>query len=231
MSDAFVKAINDLDEEAFQLLYGRWDPLEPERVADLLSPSSVRWWIAGGRAARVGAPARHHEDTDVVVRADDLGELRTALSDWHLWETNSGTLRPLLPGAALTEGCEQLWARRNAQQPWQLDLALDRSQDEWVFKRDARAHVPWQRALHTVNGIPTCGPKSPSCTRLILTGQKTEQTWPRPTSTLRAEPGWPERWKCSATIHGRNLSRHDGDVRRSAHAQSQLAASFWIAGA
>jgi hypothetical protein len=43
MSDAFVKAINDLNEEAFQLLYGRWDPLEPERVADLLSPSSVRW--------------------------------------------------------------------------------------------------------------------------------------------------------------------------------------------
>jgi hypothetical protein len=27
MSDAFVKAINNLDEEAFQLLYGRWDPL------------------------------------------------------------------------------------------------------------------------------------------------------------------------------------------------------------
>lgn len=58
MSDAFVKAINDLNEEAFQLLYGRWDPLQPEREADLLSPSSVHWWIAGGRAARVGADGR-----------------------------------------------------------------------------------------------------------------------------------------------------------------------------
>jgi hypothetical protein len=159
MSEAFAKAINDLDEEAFQLLYGRWDPLEPEQVADLLSPSSVRWWIAGGRAARAGAPARHHDDTDVAVRADDLDELRKALSDWHLWEANSGTLRPLLPGTALTEACEQLWARRNARQPWQLDLLLDRSGDEWVFKRDERAHVPWQRALHTVNGIPYLRPE------------------------------------------------------------------------
>ena len=137
VSDAFARAINDLDEEAFQLLYGRWDPLEPEQVADLLSALTGRWCIAGGRAARVGATARQHDDTDVVVRADDLDELRKALQDWHLWEANSGTLRPLLPGAALTEGCDQLWARRNAQEPWQLDLLLDRSGDEWVFKRGA----------------------------------------------------------------------------------------------
>lgn len=151
---AFAKAINNLDEETFQALYGRWDPLEPAQVAELFCASSVRWWIVGGRAARVGAPARNHEDTDVAVRINDLDELRNALSDWHLWEANSGTLRPLLPGDHLTEGCEQLWARRDAQHPWQLDLQLDRSTDEWVFKRDARIRVPWERALHTVNGIP-----------------------------------------------------------------------------
>ena len=159
VSDAFVKAINDLDEEAFQLLYGRWDPLPPRQVADLLSPSSVRWWIGGGRAARVGAAARHHEDTDVVVRADDLDELRTVLAGWHLWEASRGALRPLLPGTPLTAGCEQLWARHNAQQPWQLDLLVDRSGDEWVFKRDARVRVPWQQAVHTVDGIPYLRPE------------------------------------------------------------------------
>jgi hypothetical protein len=157
VGDAFAQAIRDLDEEALQLLYGRWDPLEPGQVADLLASSSVRWWIGGGRAARVGAPARHHEDTDVLVRADDLNELRTALAGWHLWEANSGTLRPLLPGVALTQGCEQLWARRDAREPWQLDLPLDRSGDEWV--RGARVHVPWQRALHRVGGIPYLRPE------------------------------------------------------------------------
>jgi len=153
-SSALAKAVNALDEEAFQALYGRWAPMEPAEVADLFGSSSVRWWIAGGRAARVGAPPRHHEDTDVAVRIDDLNELREDLSDWHLWEANSGTLRPLLPGAHLTERCEQLWVRRDAQHPWQLDLLLDRSTNEWTYKRDARISVSWERALHTVNGIP-----------------------------------------------------------------------------
>ena len=96
-SSAFVKAVNDLDEEAFQSLFGRWFPLEPAQVAELFRASSVRWWIAGGRAARVGAPARRHEDTDVAVTISDLDELREDLTDWHLWEANNGTLRPLLP--------------------------------------------------------------------------------------------------------------------------------------
>lgn len=153
MGSAFANAINDLDEEAFQSLYGRWESFEPAQVAGLLSASSVWWWIAGGRAARAGAPARHHDDTDVAVTFDDLDDLRKHLADWDLWEAHCGTLRPLLPGDILTQGREQLWARRDAQHPWQLDLLLDRSADEWVFKRDIRIRVPWHRALHTVNGI------------------------------------------------------------------------------
>ena len=58
------------------------------------------------------------------------------------WEANSGTLRPLLPGDQLTGGCEQLWARRDAQHPWQLDFVLDRSGDDgWAFIRDTRIRV------------------------------------------------------------------------------------------
>jgi hypothetical protein len=38
-------------------------------------------------------------------------------------------------------------------QPWQLDLLLDGSGDEWVFKRDPRVRLPWDRVLHTVDGI------------------------------------------------------------------------------
>jgi len=159
VTDTFAAAVNRLDEEAFELLYGRWDPLEPTHVAALFAEASLRWYVAGGRAARMGAPARHHEDTDVVVRAEDLDQLRQALADWHLWEASTGSLRPLLPGFAITEGCQQLWARRNAREPWQLDLLLDRSGDEWVFKRDERIRVPWDRALHTVDGIAYLRPE------------------------------------------------------------------------
>jgi Aminoglycoside-2''-adenylyltransferase len=153
VTDAFAAALDALDEEGFQLLYGRWDPLEPAQVANLFSEASLRWYVAGGRAARVGAPARHHDDTDIAVRAEDLDQLRQALADWHLWEAGSGSLRPLLPGVAITEGCQQLWARRNAREPWQIDVLLDRSGNEWVFKRDKRISVPWDRALQTVDGI------------------------------------------------------------------------------
>ena len=160
MGNAFAKVVNDLDEQAFQALYGRWDPLDPAQVAELFGASPVRWWIAGGRAARAGAPDRHHDDTDVAVRIDDLDRLRHDLSAWHLWEASSGTLRPLLPGDHLTGGCEQLWARRDAQHPWQLDLVLDRSGDDgWAFKRDPRIRVPWERAVHTVHGIPYLRPE------------------------------------------------------------------------
>lgn len=111
VGSAFAKKINDLDEAAFQALYGRWDPPSPAQVAALLAGSPagyrVRWWIAGGRAARAGAPARQHDDTDIAVRLSDLDRLRTQLSGWHLWEASSGTLRPLLPGDRLTPDCER----------------------------------------------------------------------------------------------------------------------------
>ena len=107
MDSAFAMAANALDEETFQALYGRWVPLEPGPVAELFA-GSVRWWVVGGRAARIGAPPRPHDDTDVAVSRSDLDELRKALSGWHLWEANDGTLRPVLPGQPLTAGCEQL---------------------------------------------------------------------------------------------------------------------------
>jgi hypothetical protein len=159
MGEASAQAINDLDEGAFQSLYGRWNPLEPAAVGELLSTSAAQWWIVGGRAVRAGAPRRHHADTDIAVRLEDLDELRSALAAWHLWEAHHGTLRPLLPGDTLAEGREQLWARRDARQPWQLDIQLDRSADEWVFKRDARIRAPWPRALHAIDGIPYLRPE------------------------------------------------------------------------
>jgi hypothetical protein len=143
----------EFDEATFHAWYGRWVPMDPDGVARLLAGAGVRWWIAGGRAARVGAPARVHEDTDVVVMLTDLPALREHLAGWHLWQTDSGALRPLLPGEQLAPDTEQLWLRRDAEHPWELDVLLHRSEDQWVYKRDDRVRLPWDRALHTVEGI------------------------------------------------------------------------------
>jgi hypothetical protein len=160
MRRAFARAINALTEEQFQSLYGPWDPLTPPQVAELLAGSSVRWWIAGGRAARVGAAAdRHHDDTDVAVDIADVEQLRRHLGGWDLWEAHDGTLRPLLPGDTLAKGRQQLWVRRNANQPWRVDVLLDKGGKEWVYKKDSSVRVPWEQALHVVDGVTYLRPE------------------------------------------------------------------------
>jgi len=155
MSVPFLEAVDGLDEEAFQALYGPWEPLAPDEVAELLAASGMRWWIAGGRAARAGAAPRQHADTDVSVLAGDLPAVRQVMGGWHLWEAVEGTLRPLLPGVALTAGCHQLWVRRDARRPWAMEFLLDAvsTSEEWVFKRDPSVRLPWARAAHTVDGV------------------------------------------------------------------------------
>jgi len=163
MRRAFARALDELDEEQSQALYGPWDPLQPGQVAELLAGSGVRWWIAGGRAARAGSAARPHDDTDVAVDAGNLGALREHLADWHLWEAHDGTLRPLLPQDTPLKGREQLWMRRDSTRPWRLDILFDFSSsygpDEWVFKKDQRVRVPWDRALQVIDGISYLRPE------------------------------------------------------------------------
>jgi hypothetical protein len=161
MTTSFREAVNGLDEASFQALYGRWDPLIPEQIADLLTGCGVRWIVAGGRAARVGAPPRDHADTDITIRAADVGLIREVMRDWHLWEANDGALKPLLPGVPLTPDCEELWVRRAADQPWRFEFLFDlySTDDEWVYKRDPRVRLPWQRAVHTVGGVEHLRPE------------------------------------------------------------------------
>ena len=161
MSVTFREAVSRLDEASFHALYGPWDPIPPELLTGLLADCDARWVVAGGRAARAGAPPRHHGDTDVAVRAADFESVRAVLSGWHLWEVDDGALKPLLPGVALAPDCEELWVRREAGQPWRFELLLDRwsTDREWVCKRDSRVRLPWDRATQTVNGVEYLRPE------------------------------------------------------------------------
>jgi hypothetical protein len=98
---------------------------------------------------------RVHEDIDVVIKIGELDAIREAMRGWHLWEADDGALRPLMDGVVVSGDCGQLWVRRDARQAWRLEFLLDRSStdDEWVFKRDTRVRLPWQRAVHTVDGL------------------------------------------------------------------------------
>jgi hypothetical protein len=151
--------MGDADEE-FDALYGRWSQLSPAEVRDLLDGSGVRWWVAGGRAARVGAVAREHHDTDIAILRSDLPALREHLVDWHLWLTHDGTLAPLRGDTDdLPPGRDQLWIRRDAHHPWVLDVLLHPDADEWIFKRDPAVRRRWAEVLHEVDGVPYLRPE------------------------------------------------------------------------
>lgn len=134
----------DEEEERFQRLYGRWLAPDPQQVVELFGGAPFRWWIAGGWAVEAGGGRRRrHDDTDVAVLLQEVDLVREWLSDYHLWEAHSGTLRPLVPDDELRPGPEQLWVRRDATQPWLLDLVLTPTDAErWLYKRDHRVSMP-----------------------------------------------------------------------------------------
>lgn len=157
-----IAPMDALDDVEFERLYGRWQPLTPPEVRDLFAGAPFRWWIAGGRAIELaGAPPRPHDDTDVVVLFEDLPAIRAHLAAYHLWEAHDGALRPLLDGDELREEREQLWVRREATQPWLVDLLLTPSEDgRWLFKRDPRITLPLDElGATTPDGIPYLRPE------------------------------------------------------------------------
>jgi hypothetical protein len=89
----------------------------------------------------------------------DLDSIRRVMGGWHLWEVADGALRPLLAGVAPSPACEQLWGRLEARQPWRFEFLLDRlsTDEEWVYKRDARVRLP----SATTSGRASPGPVSP----------------------------------------------------------------------
>lgn len=149
----------ELSPAEFEALYGRWEPPPLDELAALLGP--VPWWVAGGWALELftGVP-RPHEDVDIGVPRGALPELVAQLPHLHLWTAQEGALRPLSSFAELPPEYEQLWARRDAQSPWLLDLLLTPVEDEqWVFKRDHRLRLPLDRAVRTTRGIPHLAPE------------------------------------------------------------------------
>ena len=103
---------------------------------------------------------RHHEDTDVEVPSAQLPLLREHLADWHLWQADDGSLRPLLADDELRPEVTQLWLRRDSSQPWVLDLLLVPGDGStWVYRRDDRVRLPWSRAHQVVAGVSYVRPE------------------------------------------------------------------------
>src|SRR4029077_17868918 len=117
----------------------RWEALGLEAVASLMEGFPRPWWIAAGHAVElhVGRPVRSHEDVDVLFLRDDQDAVRRHLRGWDVQVAHRGKLEPWPDGTPIELPRSNLWARRDPDGPWQLQLMLAEHDGEmWWFRRD-----------------------------------------------------------------------------------------------
>jgi hypothetical protein len=140
----------DEEDAEFYRWYGAWSPLDPAGVAALMAGFEAPWWLVGGWSIEAFTGVRReHEDIDLSILGCDVPALRAHLGEaWTPWSNAGGTLRPLsdrFPEALDVEG--QLWLRRDAASPWQVDLPITPDRDGlWTSKRWPEHVVPVQEA-------------------------------------------------------------------------------------
>lgn len=142
-----------------------WDPLAPQAVAELLSATSVRWWLSGGAALDrwLGHAIRPRQNIDVSVVASDLASLVASLPDgFSAWAPvdDEGEELAAFADARTDADLQPILVRDEAKNAWVLQInAEDGAPRAWVYKRDPRLTLPWDRAVTDVGGIPMGAPE------------------------------------------------------------------------
>lgn len=140
-----------------------WKPLAAQAVADLLVELPARWWLSGGAALDqwLGRPIRARSNTDVSVLLSDLPQLVASLpaglDAWVLRDDD--VLVPFAESPGDVE-IQPVLVRDVDQNTWALKVNVeDGTAKGWVYKRDPRLQLPWERAVVDVGGIPTGAPE------------------------------------------------------------------------
>lgn len=159
----FVQCAAREEEEAFQRLYGLWDPLTPAEAKEVFDATGLTWWVAGGYAVEAfSGLRRHHEDIDVSIFRRDVAALTEALAGrFHVWAAGSEGLCPLNdPDKSLSDWADQVWIRAHALAPWRADVLLNPDRDrEWVSRRDTAFAAPLDQVTWEREGIRYLNPE------------------------------------------------------------------------
>ena len=139
----------------------QWAAWTPEETAEYFGASGVRWWLSGGVALERwhGEPIREHANIDVSTLLPDVRALAAALpSHVSAWARMPEGLVPLadLPEDADIQKVDIHDDERGA---WVLRINVeDGAPKAWVYRRDPRLMLPWDKAVLDVDGIPTGAP-------------------------------------------------------------------------
>ncbi|WP_240191208.1 hypothetical protein [Microbacterium hominis] len=140
-----------------------WATSSPERVADVLAPTSARWWLSGGAALDrwLGETIRPRTNLDASTTARELPALIAALPDGHsVWM--SGEEGEFMPWERIAADADvqRLLVHDDARGQWLLRLNVEDGSDRaWLYRRDSRLQLPWDAAVLDLDGIPTGAPE------------------------------------------------------------------------
>lgn len=139
-----------------------WAPLSPAAVAELLAASPVRWWLSGGVALDrwLGEPIRPRRNIDVSVVLADLPQLVAAIpAGYDAWAVRDEALVPFAE-VSVEDEVQPVLVRDLASGKWVLRVNVeDGAPRAWVYKRDPRLNLAWDRAVLDLDGIPTGAPE------------------------------------------------------------------------
>ncbi|WP_341976030.1 hypothetical protein [Microbacterium sp. LWO13-1.2] len=134
-------------------------------MADLFASLSVRWWLSGGVALDrwLGRPIRERSNIDVSVVAGDLAQVVAELpSTLSAWVQPAGALGAMVPfvDAPTDVDLQPVLIRDDEKDAWVLQINVeDGTRDSWVYKRDPRLRLPWERAVIQIDRVPTGVPE------------------------------------------------------------------------
>ena len=139
-----------------------WTPLTSREAAQLLDGSPVRWWLSGGVALDhwLGEAIRPRTNIDVSVVLGDLPQLVAAIpAGFEAWAVRDDELVPFAKVSSEDEVQPVLVLDVEAQR-WVLQVNVeDGAPRAWVYKRDPRLNLTWDRAVLDIDGIPTGAPE------------------------------------------------------------------------
>lgn len=141
-----------------------WMPSTVDEVVDLLADASVRWWLSGGVALDhwLGKGVRPRPNIDVSVTPGDLAALVAALPAGVTAWVPADEEREVVPFAEAPADADpqRVLLGDESRGSWILQVNVeDGSSSAWVYKRDPRLTLPWDRAVIDVDGVPTGAPE------------------------------------------------------------------------
>ena len=140
-----------------------WAAWHPDELARRLTGAAAKWYVVGGWALDLwhGRQTRDHEDLEFAVLRQDIGEIRTLLSDLDFFAADAGRMTHLDRSAAPPESAEQFWGADRDAGCWRVDMMAERGEpDIWHYKRDPLHQLPRASAvLCSANGIRFLAPE------------------------------------------------------------------------